>query len=332
MFTEDMIREQFAALGTEALPANLKPAGSKNGFLAFNQSAEIAPYFEKLNTDGYRTVFFLSPANAGVESQLSGFERVTRFVKPVVLTLTGHNTAGYTIHHNNKPVALSADGDFHVEGMPGDQVRIQKNSTGKVILKSIQQSNQTYRLSALFPQRSGETEKSPGGKGWIKTLAFVALFAAIIGAAAYFTLSGNEEETLPPTEKPSVDTNQTTEELSADETNKSKDGENDSLKSTIIVVPGIKDISDLGRTQKDSITAAYQKENITVRYKDSTDNVELIGCPRERIDEVKKQLIAAVKTNERPKIPPTPVKKQPVNKAPAKKAGDAKVTPNVNGL
>ena len=75
-FTEEMFESEYANLQIEQVSHSVKGTRSKQGYIFYDQTSEIATHFENPSINGYQKVYFLSSKNIGVANQLINFDKI----------------------------------------------------------------------------------------------------------------------------------------------------------------------------------------------------------------------------------------------------------------
>jgi hypothetical protein len=200
-FTEEMFESEYANLQIEQVSNSEKGTRSKQGYIFYDQTSEIARYFDNPSINGYQKVYFLSSKNIGVANQLINFDKIVAFPKGVVYKIHDFGKGNYNLLINNQ--SYSTVGNLHLNTLTlninqGDTITIE-NRSNKTTKSLVAVSTDTdIYVEELFPaqyasnpiQSTGNTgakPPTPPKKKANKTvlLAAAAMIPFVIGIGIY---------------------------------------------------------------------------------------------------------------------------------------------------
>jgi len=168
-FTEEMFESEYANLQIEQVSNSEKGTRSKQGYIFYDQTSEIARYFENPSINGYQKVYFLSSKNIGVANQLINFDKIVAFPKGVVYKIHDFGKGNYNLLINNQ--SYSTVGNLHLNTLTlninqGDTITIE-NRSNKTTKSLVAVSTDTdIYVEELFPaQYASNPIQSTGNTG-----------------------------------------------------------------------------------------------------------------------------------------------------------------------
>jgi hypothetical protein len=168
-FTEEMFESEYANLQIEQVSNSEKGTRSKQGYIFYDQTSEIARYFDNPSINGYQKVYFLSSKNIGVANQLINFDKIVAFPKGVVYKIHDFGKGNYNLLINNQ--SYSTVGNLHLNTLTlninqGDTITIE-NRSNKTTKSLVAVSTDTdIYVEELFPaQYASNPIQSTGNTG-----------------------------------------------------------------------------------------------------------------------------------------------------------------------
>jgi hypothetical protein len=168
-FTEEMFESEYANLQIEQVSNSEKGTRSKQGYIFYDQTSEIAMYFDNPSINGYQKVYFLSSKNIGVANQLINFDKIVAFPKGVVYKIHDFGKGNYNLLINNQ--SYSTVGNLHLNTLTlninqGDTITIENisNKTTKSLV-AVSTDTDIY-VEDFFPaQYASNPIQSTGNTG-----------------------------------------------------------------------------------------------------------------------------------------------------------------------
>jgi len=203
-FTEEMFESEYANLQIEQVSHSEKGTRSKQGYIFYDQTSEIATHFENPSINGYQKVYFLNSKNIGVANYLlnKNYDKIVAFPKEVVYKIHDFGKGNYNLLINNQ--SYSTVGNLHLNTLTlninqGDTITIE-NRSNKTTKSLVAVSTDTdIYVEDFFPaQYASNPIQSTGNNGtnWVpkkpkkkvnKTvlLAAAAMIPFVIGIGIY---------------------------------------------------------------------------------------------------------------------------------------------------
>ena len=168
-FTEEMFESEYANLQIEQVSHSEKGTRSKQGYIFYDQTSEIATHFENPSINGYQKVYFLNSKNIGVVNRLINFDKIVAFPKEVVYKIHDFGKGNYNILINNQ--SYSTAGNLHLNTVTlsihqGDTITIENisNKTTKSLV--VVSTDTDIYVEDLFPaQYASNPIQSTGNTG-----------------------------------------------------------------------------------------------------------------------------------------------------------------------
>ena len=101
-FTEEMFEAEYANLGIGAASSQEAGARFKQGYILYDQVAEIASHFQSPTINGFQKVYFFSNRNLNVANQLVSFEKIVEFPRAVAFSIIDLFNGNYDVFINDQ--------------------------------------------------------------------------------------------------------------------------------------------------------------------------------------------------------------------------------------
>ena len=170
-FTEEMFESEYANLQIEQVSHSEKGTRSKQGYIFYDQTSEIATHFQNPSINGYQKVYFLNSKNIGVANYLlnKNYDKIVAFPKEVVYKIHDFGKGNYNILINNQ--SYSTAGNLHLNTVTlsihqGDTITIENisNKTTKSLV--VVSTDTDIYVEDLFPaQYASNPIQSTGNTG-----------------------------------------------------------------------------------------------------------------------------------------------------------------------
>ena len=170
-FTEEMFESEYANLQIEQVSHSEKGTRSKQGYIFYDQTSEIATHFQNPSINGYQKVYFLNSKNIGVANYLlnKNYDKIVAFPKEVVYKIHDFGKGNYNLLINNQ--SYSTAGNLHLNTLTlnihqGDTITIE-NRSNKTTKSLVAVSTDTdIYVEDLFPaQYTSNPIQSTGNTG-----------------------------------------------------------------------------------------------------------------------------------------------------------------------
>jgi hypothetical protein len=171
-FTEEMFEAEYANLGIGAASSQEAGARFKQGYILYDQVAEIASHFQSPTINGFQKVYFFSNRNLNVANQLVSFEKIVEFPRAVAFSIIDLFNGNYDVFINDQLYDVKgrvSQQNLLVYANQGDVLKIVDLSTKKSHTRVIAAPGNNINILDLFPKQTRSITTGPRAVGGSST-------------------------------------------------------------------------------------------------------------------------------------------------------------------
>jgi len=171
-FTEEMFEAEYANLGIGAASSQEAGARFKQGYILYDQVAEIASHFQSPTINGFQKVYFFSHRNLNVANQLVSFEKIVEFPRAVAFSIIDLFNGNYDVFINDLLYDVKgrvSQQNLLVYANQGDVLKIVDLSTKKSHTLVIAAPGNNINILDLFPKQTRSINTRPTAVGGSST-------------------------------------------------------------------------------------------------------------------------------------------------------------------
>jgi hypothetical protein len=171
-FTEEMFEAEYANLGVAAAQSKDGGARFKQGYILYDQLAEIASNFQTPTINGFQKVYFFSNKNINVANQLVSFEKIVEFPRAVAFSIIDLFNGNYDVFINDQPYDVKgrvSQQNLLVYANQGDVLKIVDLSTKKSHTHVITAPGNNINIHEVFPKQTRSINTRPRAVGGSST-------------------------------------------------------------------------------------------------------------------------------------------------------------------
>lgn len=171
-FTEEMFEAEYANLGVAAAQSKDGGARFKQGYILYDQVAEIASNFQTPTINGFQKVYFFSNKNINVANQLVSFEKIVEFPRAVAFSIIDLFNGNYDVFINDQPYDVRgrvSQQNLLVYANQGDVLKIVDLSIKKSHTLVITAPGNNINILDVFPKQTRSITTGPRAVGGSST-------------------------------------------------------------------------------------------------------------------------------------------------------------------